>query len=93
MTGVAAILKGEYGSRGYKIATRPLPAWVVRFAALFSSDAKLAVDMLEIQHDVSIEKATREHGWRPRSLRESVLDTAEFLIGAGVVSRRKQWRQ
>jgi nucleoside-diphosphate-sugar epimerase len=28
MTGIAAILKAAYGPRGYKIATRPLPAWI-----------------------------------------------------------------
>jgi hypothetical protein len=88
MTGIAAILKEEYGPRGYKVATRPLPAWIVRAAAPFSSEAKLAVDMLGIPHDVSAEKAVRELGWAPRSLRESVLETAEFLISAGIVQPR-----
>ena len=85
LTGIAAILKEEYGPRGYKIATRPLPIAIVRVAALFSGEAKLAVDMLDIQHDVSVEKAVRELGWTPRTLRESILDTAESLITAGVV--------
>jgi dihydroflavonol-4-reductase len=85
LTGIAAILKAEYGPRGYKIATRPLPIWIVRVAAPFSGEAKLAVDMLGIQHDVSVEKAERELGWTPRTLRESILDTAESLIAAGVV--------
>jgi dihydroflavonol-4-reductase len=89
MTGIAAILKDEYGPRGYKISTRPLPAWIVRAAALFNSEAKLAVDMLGIQHDVSVEKAIRELGWTPRPLRQSVIDTAESLISAGVVRPRK----
>jgi nucleoside-diphosphate-sugar epimerase len=85
MTGIAAILKEEYGPRGYKIATRPLPAWILRVAAPWSSQAKLAVDMLGIQHDVTVDKARRELGWTPRPLRESVLDTAESLISAGIV--------
>jgi dihydroflavonol-4-reductase len=89
MTGIAAILKEEYGSRGYKIATRPLPAWILRVAASLSSEAKLAVDMLGIQHDVTAEKAMRELGRIPRPLRESVLDTAESLIRAGIVRPRK----
>jgi dihydroflavonol-4-reductase len=89
MTGIAAILKEEYGPRGYKIATRPLPAWILRVAAQLSGEAKLAVDMLGIQHDVSAEKAMRELGWTPRPLRESVLDTAESLISAGIVRPRK----
>jgi len=88
MTGIAAILKEEYGPRGYKVATRPLPAWALRVAARFSDEAKLAVDMLGIKHDVSVEKAVRELGWTPRPLRESVLDTAESLISAGAVRPR-----
>ena len=90
MTGIAMILKEEYGPRGYKVATRPLPAWLLRVAALFSGEAKLGVDMLGIQHDVTAEKAVRELGWAPRSLRQSVLDTAESLISAGIVRPRGQ---
>ena len=90
MTGIAAILKEEYGPRGYKISTRRLPAWTLRVAAPFSGEAKLAVDMLGIEHDVSVEKAKRELGWTPRTLRESVIDTAESLISAGVVQPRSR---
>jgi nucleoside-diphosphate-sugar epimerase len=89
MTGIAAILKEEYGPRGYKITTRPLPAWILRVAAPLSGEAKLGAEMLGIQHDVSAEKAIRELGWTPRPLRESVLDTAESLISAGIVRPRK----
>jgi dihydroflavonol-4-reductase len=89
MTGIAAILKQEYGPRGYKISTRPLPAWVLRVAAPFSGEAKLATGMLGVQHDVSVDKAVRELGWTPRTLRQSVLDTAETLISAGIVRPRK----
>ena len=89
MTGIAAILKEEYGPRGYKIATRPLPGWILRVAAPLSGEAKLAVDMLGVQHDVTAEKAIRELGWTPRTLRESVLDTAESLISAGIVRPRR----
>jgi dihydroflavonol-4-reductase len=89
MTGIAAILKEEYGHRGYKIATRPLPAWVLRAAALVNAEAKLGADMLGIKHDVTTEKAERELGWTPRTLRESVIDTAESLISAGIVRPRK----
>jgi hypothetical protein len=64
---------------------RPLPTWIVRAAARFNGEAKLAVDLLDIQHDVTVEKAVRELGWTPRALRRSVLDTAETLISAGIV--------
>jgi hypothetical protein len=57
----------------------------VRVVAPFSGEAKLAVDMLDIQHDVSVEKGGRELDWALRTLRESILDIAESLIGAGIV--------
>jgi nucleoside-diphosphate-sugar epimerase len=88
MTGIAAILKEEYGPRGYKVATRPLPAWIIRAAAPFSGEAKLAVDMLGSKHEVTADKAVRELGWTPRTVRQSVLETAEFLISAGAVRSR-----
>ncbi len=89
MTGIALILKAVYGPQGYKIATRPLPSWVVRVAAPFNGEAKLGAEMLGIQHDVTAAKAVRDLGWAPRPLRESVLDTAESLISAGIVRPRK----
>jgi nucleoside-diphosphate-sugar epimerase len=89
MTGIATILKEAYEPRGYKIATRTLPAWILRAAATFSSEAKLGAEMLGIPHDVTAGKAIRELGWTPRPLRDSVLDTAESLISAGVVRPRK----
>jgi len=89
MTGIAEILKQEYGPRGYKISTRPLPSWIVRVAAPFNGEAKLGAEMLGVKHDVSSEKAVRELGWTPRPLRQSIIDTAESLISAGIVRPRK----
>jgi dihydroflavonol-4-reductase len=34
-------------------------------------------------------EAVRELGWTPRPLRQSILDTAESLISAGIVRPRK----
>jgi len=89
MTGIAEILKSEYGRSGYKISTRRLPTWIVRVAAPFSSEAQLAVDMIGIEHNLTVDKAMRELGWTPRTLRESVVDTAESLISAGIVRPRR----
>lgn len=92
MTGIAEILKQEYGPHGYKVATRPLPPWILRVAAPFNGEAKLGAEMLGIQHDVSSEKAVRELGWTPRPLRQAILDTAESLISAGMVRGRRDSR-
>jgi dihydroflavonol-4-reductase len=88
MTGLAAMLKEEYGPRGYKISTRPLPGWTIRAGSRFNSEAKLAADMLGVVHNVSVEKAVRELGWTPRTLRQTVMETAELLISAGFVQPR-----
>jgi len=90
MTGIAEILKSEYGPRGFKIATRPVPGWTLRVAGLASSVARLAADMLEVEHDVSSDKAKRELGWVPRPVRESILDTAELLIAEGIVRPKRR---
>lgn len=82
---LAAILKQEYGPRGYKISTRDMPYWLMRAAALVSDEVKLAATMYGIPHDVSADKAKRELGWAPRPVRDSVLQTAEYLISAGIV--------
>jgi dihydroflavonol-4-reductase len=89
MQGIAVILKEQYGQRGYKVSTRVLPAWVLRAAGRFSSEARLAVDMLGIQHDVSVAKAERELGWTPLPLHEVIIETAESMISAGQVQPKK----
>jgi dihydroflavonol-4-reductase len=41
--------------------------------------------MYGVPHDVSAAKAKRELGWTPRPVRQSILETAEYLISAGIV--------
>jgi nucleoside-diphosphate-sugar epimerase len=89
MIDMAVILKDEYGDRGYKISTRALPPWILRVAGRFSGGMKLAADMLDTKHDVSVAKAERELGWTPRPMREVIVDTAEQLISAGEVHPKK----
>lgn len=85
---VAAVLAAEYGPRGYRVSTRPLPSWLLRLAGLFSSEAKLALSMLGVPHAVSSAKARRELGWVPRPFPETVIDTTESLISRGLIVRR-----
>lgn len=69
---VAAVLAAEYGPRGYRVSTRPLPSWLLRVAGLFSSEAKLALSMLGVPHAVSSAKARRSSaGCRAPSPRRS----------------------
>jgi nucleoside-diphosphate-sugar epimerase len=51
-------------------------------------EANLAISVLGIPHVVSADKARRELGWAPRPFRESVIDTAESLIGRDLIVQR-----
>jgi dihydroflavonol-4-reductase len=89
MIDIARILRTEYGPHGYKISTRPFPAWAMRAVARINAQARLAADMLGVPHDVTADKARRELGWVPRPVRDSVLDTARILIAEGIVTAKK----
>jgi dihydroflavonol-4-reductase len=89
MTDIAAILKEEYGPRGYRVSTRPVPPWVIRAAALVSDQAKLAADMLGAAHAITTDKARRDLGWAQRPVRQTIIETAEHLISRGIVHPRR----
>jgi dihydroflavonol-4-reductase len=91
MTDIARILKDEFASRGFRISTRPVPPWVIRAAALVSDEAKLAADMVGSAHEISVGKARRELGWTQRPFRQTILETAEFLIACGAVHPRRTY--
>lgn len=88
MGDMAAILAAEYGPRGYRIPTRPLPYWLMRKIARFDETVRLALKFVGVRDMVSADKARRELGWTPRPARESIVDTAESLLRYGVVRRR-----
>ncbi|HEY6790900.1 MAG TPA: NAD-dependent epimerase/dehydratase family protein [Trebonia sp.] len=89
LTDVAQILKDEYGPRGYRVSTRPVPAWVIRAVAVVSDEAKLAVSQFDANYHVTAEKARRDLGWVQRPVRQTILETAEYLIEKGIVRPKK----
>ncbi|MCL2584434.1 MAG: NAD-dependent epimerase/dehydratase family protein [Streptosporangiales bacterium] len=93
LSGIAKLLAEEYGPRGYRVSLRTLPAWVLRAAAPFSGEARLAADMLGTTQQVSSGKAERELGWVRRPARETVIDTAEDLIAKGVLAPPRHRRE
>jgi len=72
-----------------RVPTRILPNWLVRLVSLFEPALRSVVPDLGKIKVVTNEKARTVLGWTPRSLRESVLDTAESLISAGIIRPRK----
>ncbi|MEI9932622.1 MAG: hypothetical protein WDM89_19330 [Rhizomicrobium sp.] len=65
--------------------TRKVPPFVLKLVALFDKDLGAVVPSLGKKHDYSSAKAQSLLGWRPRSLEDTVLDTAKSLIAERLV--------
>jgi dihydroflavonol-4-reductase len=85
MADLADILRARLGAEASKVPTRKIPDFVLKLAALFDKDLGAVTPSLGHRHDYSSAKAQTLLGWRPRSLEETVLDTARSLIDTGSV--------
>ena len=63
-----------------------LPNFLIRFAALFSATARESVRMLGDPQFLSNEKVKRILKWQPRSVEETLVDTAKSLEGQDQMS-------
>jgi dihydroflavonol-4-reductase len=84
MAEIARILSKVLEGRGYKIAMRTLPNFLVRLVAIFDKAVRLIVNDLGNPMCVSSERAREVLGYDPMPLEQSVLDTAESLIEHGL---------
>ena len=85
MADLAAILKaGLDGPVAAKVPTRKVPDIMLRLASIFDKDLRFVTSSLGHKHDYTSRKAQDLLGWRPRPLRDTVLDTARSLIAAGM---------
>lgn len=82
---LARILRRRLGKRAGKVATRELPNWVVRLAALRDPNMRMMAAQVGKVMDASSAKAERLLDWHPRPVEESLVDTAESLIKFGLV--------
>jgi nucleoside-diphosphate-sugar epimerase len=85
MQEIAQILDRYFSERGYKIATRMLPDFLVRLVGLFDKTVRLVVDDLGVEYKVSNARILQELDWQPRSAEEMVVVTGESLIQHGIV--------
>jgi dihydroflavonol-4-reductase len=76
-----AELLRELGPAAAKVPTRTLPDWLVRLRARFDPGLRSVVGELGQRTDYSTEKARELVGWNPRSIEQTVRDTALSLIG------------
>jgi nucleoside-diphosphate-sugar epimerase len=82
---IADILRTAYPERARKIPRGELPNWLMRVIALFDSSARMVVGDLGRDARVANTKARDVLGWRPRSVEQTVRDTAESLIRFALV--------
>lgn len=68
-----------------KVPTLSIPAFVVKTLSWFDSSLRAIVPELGKMTVSSNEKAKTQLGWKPRSVEESVLDTADSLVKFGVL--------
>lgn len=88
MGDIAKVLAAEFGPRGYRVPTRPLPYWLMWIIARFDRTIRLALHYVGVAALVSADKAERELGWTTRPAKESIVDAADSLLQHGVVPRR-----
>jgi len=84
---IAQVLKRRLGDAGRRIATRELPNWLVRIAALVSPAARQVVPELGKLKSATNDKAKRILGWSPRSNEDAIVATADSLIKLGILHR------
>ena len=81
----ALILERNFASRGYRVPTRVLPDWLIRFFAIFVPKTKPVVDALGWDHSLSTEQARSILGWQPRPYEGTILEMANSMIEQGMV--------
>ncbi|MEV5837509.1 aldehyde reductase [Nocardia sp. NPDC052112] len=82
---IAQTLRKRLGPQGTKVATRPLPSWLVRLAARFVPQFRAMTGNLDVVRHVDNSKARTVLGWTPRSTQDTVTATAESLIRLGLI--------
>jgi dihydroflavonol-4-reductase len=82
---IAHILKERLGAQGRRVATRKIPNFLIRLAALFSPTVAQVTGELGKTRNLDASHARDVLGWVPRPVEETLIDCAQSLIGHGIV--------
>ena len=85
MADVANFLRSALGDRAKKVPTKAMPDFVLRIVALFNRQMKFVVPLLGRKHVFTSAKAEAMLGWKPRSARTTIVDSANSAIAVGAV--------
>jgi nucleoside-diphosphate-sugar epimerase len=77
---IAQILKSKLGAAAAKVPTRKIPSFLVRIGAIFKPEARPALPELGKVKRATSKKAETMLGWKPRSLEDAIVATAESLV-------------
>jgi nucleoside-diphosphate-sugar epimerase len=86
MEEVAATLRERLGAAAAKVPTRTVPNLLVHVLALFDPSVRTITNQLGKKLAYSSEKSRATLGWEPRSVEQSIVDTAESMVAKGLVS-------
>ncbi len=85
MPEMATILKNNLGENGKKVRTMVIPSFVVTLGAKFSPPMKVLLTMINLKYHRTSQKAKSLLNWKPRSAKETVIDSAKYLIENNLV--------
>lgn len=80
---VAAVLKAAYPDR--KVSRMVIPDFVIGIMARFQPQMKVLNTMIGLKYHHDATKARRLLGWRPRPAKDTVLDTARYMVENNMV--------
>lgn len=83
MPEMAQLLKAKYSDR--KISTFIIPSFVISIMAKIQPPMKVLNTMIGLSYHRDGSKAKKLLNWKPRSAKETVLDTADYLIESKIV--------
>jgi dihydroflavonol-4-reductase len=86
MAEAAEILRDRLGEAAAKVPDRAVPNLLVRAMAIFDPGVRSILGQLGKKTELSSEKARTRLGWSPRPIEETIVETAQSLIDAGVVA-------
>ena len=80
---LGAMLREQYPDR--KLPKMNMPNWLVHLFGFFNGGVKQLIDDLGRTQHVDIKKTTQVLGWKPRSVKEATIATAESLFALGIL--------
>ncbi|MDJ1466884.1 aldehyde reductase [Cytophagaceae bacterium DM2B3-1] len=83
---IAAFLKKKMPDIAKNVSTKKLPDWILYFTSLFNVRAKEATMLLQVNRNVSNQKAKKILDWTPIATQEqTILASLESMVKYGIV--------